>query len=104
MKVLNIAFPLWLRSLHPGGPAFIASINHMALINSGPGSASHERLLACLETMSGRLMTARAKQTAECMTCLQICSCLGLYSNKHHQFCSVLFCFVPYEGTSERGA
>lgn len=48
----------------------------------------HEPLLTCLETKSDHLMTAHTKQTAECKTCVQFCSCLGLYSNKHHQFYS----------------
>lgn len=57
----------------------------------------HAPALRCLETMSNHLMTAHAKQPAECIACFQFCSCLGLYSNKHHQFYSTHVLLFPSE-------
>lgn len=55
-----------------------------------------EPFQTCLETMSNHLMTACTKQTAEYMACFEFYSCLGLYSNKHHQFYSTDVLFPPY--------
>ena len=53
----------------------------------------HEPFVTCLETMSNHLMTARAKQAAERMTCFQLCTCLGALLK---QTSSILFqcCFA----------
>lgn len=79
---------LWyLHSLNVGGPSFIASINHMAVIisatvrNTDLSHNKHEAFLTCLETMSNHLMTAHTKHTVKRMTSFQFCLCLGLYSN-----------------------